>query len=269
MVHGGAGVVVAAGAKPEYMLTAEKITKSFDGLKALDEVNIFVRTGSIHGLIGPNGSGKSTFFNVATGTLPATSGRVRFNSRDITGLPAHKIAALGIARTFQGGLVFPILTCIENVMTGMYCQTSLDLFGTLLRAPFVRSKQERRCAETAGDMLDFVGLSSSARRPAGDLVWMERQLLQIARALVAQPRLVLLDEPTSGMGAEETERVVEIVERVRDSGVTVMVISHDVGFVARISDLVTVLSYGEKIYEGPPQEAQRDPRVLEVYLGTD
>ena len=266
---GGAALGTTASFESEFILTTERITKVFAGLVALNKVDISVRTGSVHGLIGPNGSGKSTLFNVMTGALPTTSGRTEFASRGITGLPAHKIAAFGIGRTFQGGLVFPALTCLENVMSGMYWQTSLDVLGTLLRVPFTRSKQERRCANTARDMLDYVGLGPSAGRPAGDLVWMERQLLQIARALVSQPKLLLLDEPTSGMGAEETERVAEIIERTRNSGVTVMVISHDVGFVARVSDHVTVLSYGEKIFEGTPQEAQSDSRVLEVYLGTD
>jgi branched-chain amino acid transport system ATP-binding protein len=259
-------LVMATGAQPDHM---QEIIKSFDGLKALNGVDICIRTGSVHGLIGPNGSGKSTFFNVVTGILPATSGRVELCSHDITRLPAHKIATLGIGRTFQGGLVLPMMTCVENVMSGMHSQTSLDVFGTLLRAPFARSKQEKRCAEAAKDMLDFVGLASSTTRPASDLVWMERQLLQIARVLVAQPKLVLLDEPTSGMGAEETDRVADIIEKLKGSGITVMVISHDVGFVARVSDVVTVLSYGEKIFEGSPQEAQTDPRVLEAYLGTD
>ena len=162
MVPRRTDLATAAGEKPEYMLNAEEITKSFDGLEALDKVDISVRAGSIHGLIGPNGSGKSTFFNVVTGILPATSGRVEFCSRDITRLPAHKIAELGIGRTFQGGLVFPRLTCLENVMSGMYGQTSIDVIGTFLRLPFTRSKQEKRIAEAASDMLDFVGLGPSA-----------------------------------------------------------------------------------------------------------
>jgi branched-chain amino acid transport system ATP-binding protein len=252
-----------------FILVTEGLTKVFDGIVALDRVDIAMRAGTIHGLIGPNGSGKTTFFNVVTGMLPASGGRVAFDSDDITGQPSYAISRLGVGRTFQGGLVLPFMTCLENVMCGMHSHLSLDIAGTFFRLPFTRSRQEKRCAAAAREWLEFVGLESSAARPASDLVWVERQLLQVARALATSPQLLLLDEPTSGMGPEETERVCDIIRRIRESGVTVSVISHDVGLVVELCDAVSVLSYGEKIFEGQPQEAQTDPRVLEVYLGTD
>ena len=251
------------------LLETRGLSKSFAGLQALDSVDLSVAPGSIHGLIGPNGSGKTTFFNVVSGLLPSTGGQVLFDSHDITALPAFEITRRGMSRTFQGGKVFPNMTCLENVMCGMHSRTGPDVFGTLLRIPVTSSRQERACARRAADLLEFVGLAGSERRWAADLVWIERQLLQVARALAAQPQLILLDEPTSGMGAEETERVRELVRDVREQGVTVVVVSHDVRVIASLAEWITVLSYGEKISEGSPEQVQCDPRVLEVYLGSD
>jgi branched-chain amino acid transport system ATP-binding protein len=253
----------------EAILLVEKVSKDFAGVRALRDVDVTVGRGQIHGLIGPNGSGKTTFFNVVTGMFPPTAGVIRFGSRGITDMKAHRISTLGIGRTFQGGLMVPTLTCLENVMIGLHGGTKTDVLGTFFRVPFKASFQEKRIEKRAIELLDMVGLATYARKWAGELVWVERQLVQIARALAGEPELLLLDEPTAGMGTEETHRVEEIIRRVRSMGVTIMLVSHEVRLVNSLSDHITVLNAGEVICTGPPHQVQRDPRVMEAYLGTD
>ena len=193
------------------ILTTSELSKDFGGVRALDKVDIIVEKGHIHGLIGPNGSGKTTFFNVVTGLFPATGGKVYFNSIDITNLKSYDITKLGISRTFQRALVLPMYTCLENAMLGTYCRTKVDVLGTFLRLPFVRCEQENKVRKKALELLKFVGLADSAERWGSDLTWVECQLLQIARALASEPKLLFLDEPTAGMGSEETEKVKSVI----------------------------------------------------------
>lgn len=251
------------------ILVTNGLSKEFNGLRALSDIDCTLKRDHIYGLIGPNGSGKTTFFNLLSGLYPVTTGRIHFQNRDITELKPHVVTKLGIGRTFQKSLVAPTMTCIENIMSGGHAQTKLDLFGTYLRFPFTASKQERKIRERALKYLSLVGLEGYEDRWAEELVWVELQLLQIARALISSPQLLLLDEPTAGMGLDESMRVAKLIENIAAKGITVILVSHDMNLVVDLADWIIVLSYGLKICEGPPEEIQRDPRVLEAYLGSE
>ncbi len=251
------------------MLSVRNVSKHFGGLKALQSVNINIEEGQIHGIIGPNGSGKTTLFNCISGLLPLTDGKIFLDSEEITGLKAHVIANKGIRRTFQSGTLVASLTVLENIMSGLFDFAANDIGDTFFKAPFSKSKIEKELEAKAYDILDILDMKDSADRWAGDLVWAERQFIQIARAVVSKPKILLLDEPASGMGLAGKKIVAELIKRIRDMGITIVVVSHDMKMLMKVAEWVTVLNFGEKISEGIPERIQKDPVVQEAYLGTN
>lgn len=250
------------------LLETSGLTRRFGGLVAVDDLELRIEEGAIWAIIGPNGAGKTTAFNVITGLLAPSGGRVRYAGNDVTGQPVHRLVQAGIARTFQNIRLFPLMTALENVVTGAHARLSSHPFGTILGLP--SSRREELEAERAGmALLERVGLTSEADTLAGELPYGSQRRLEIARALASNPRLLLLDEPAAGANPYESAVLAQQIREIRDSGVTVVLIEHDMSVVMRLSDGVTVLDHGRKLAEGTPDMVRNDSRVIEAYLGRD
>jgi branched-chain amino acid transport system ATP-binding protein len=248
------------------ILVAENVTMRFGGLTAVDSVNFRVNRGEIMGLIGPNGAGKTTFFNCLTGLYLPTSGRVTLDGEVLPPKPG-KVVKAGMARTFQHIRLFGHMTALENVMVGRYCRTTTGPFTSILRGPKFR-RDEKATRERAQELLDFVGLGHTTEGLARNLPYGDQRRLEIARALATDPKLLLLDEPTAGMNPQETRQAEELVFRIRDLGLAIVVIEHDMRFIFNLCDRVLCLVQGRTLIEGTPEEVQSDPRVIEAYIGT-
>lgn len=248
------------------ILQIQKLGKNFGGVVAVDGVDFEVNPHQIKAIIGPNGAGKTTIFNLISGIYPPTSGTIRFKQHKMNGLKPYVVAEKGISRTFQNVQVFENMSLLENVMVGRHCRTRSELLSAIMNLKRTRA-EEKRIHDYSLDMLSFVGLEAKKNEVASNLTFQQQKLLEFARALATEPDLILLDEPAGGLSVPEADELAQLIYRIREIGITILLVEHDMGLVMEVSDEVIVLGSGKVIAEGTPREVQNDEAVIAVYLG--
>ena len=252
----------------KYVLEIENVSKFFHGLVAIDDLTIKVKPGQIYGIIGPNGAGKTTLFNCVTGIYTPEKGTIKYKGENITGMEPHKIAQRGVLRTFQNIRLFKEMSVAENIIAGTHTKSKQKWYHSIIHTPFYK-KDELKQWKKVEELMEFFGLSKYADTPAGDLSYGNQRKIEMARALAAEPELLILDEPAAGLNENETIELTNIILKIKEMGLGIMMIEHDMEMVMKLTDYITVINFGKEISQGEPDFVQNDPRVIEAYIGTD